>query len=169
MKNILPFLIAVFGSVLAIGQCPNFTSSNLDSPDCFSGNTSCDLCVGDQFELTVAGDDLPDGGCVEWYFDDNASFNPYNGQGTLIGCGAVTSDDPCNVCMTLEAIMVNTHSGENNEFVIFNSGGGFNTNDFLFDFDVNNNGTPATDPDQDIGPSTTCPLQTPTVLSLIHI
>ena len=141
MKNFISILLASFLCALSVqAQCPEITVSDLTSLDCTNGTTPCDLCVGDEIELTVEGNNLPDEGCIDWFFDSDPSFDPYNGDGSYLGCGAITTDSPCDFCLSIEAVMVNSHGGDpDNEFVIINSGGGLFVDDLILDFNTSNN------------------------------
>ncbi|MEZ4982710.1 MAG: hypothetical protein R2769_14220 [Saprospiraceae bacterium] len=152
-------LFLLFFSFQAVSQpCPSLYNSDVSSPSCFNGNTVCDLCVDDELTLTTDGDYLPDGGCVEWYYDTDPGFNPYNGDGTFIGCGDITSSfpNPCDQCPEIQAIFINScGTEESNELFIFSSGSGFDTDDFSVTFPQ-----PGIGPDADIPP---CGIQVPTV------
>lgn len=141
---VILFIYPVDGVLLA--QCPDITVSSLTSPDCFNGSTPCDLCPGDQFLLHAEGQYLPDNGCVNWYYSTTPGFNPYLGEGTLIGCGDIDSPipPPCDVCPEILAIWIDACGNPEsaNEFMIIHSGTGFNVNNFGLDYDANNNNLP---------------------------
>lgn len=142
----VPAALALFLGASALwGQCPSFTTSSLSSPGCFNGNTPCDLCPGESFQLNASGTALPNNGCVNWYYSPQQGFNPYAGQGTLIGCGTITAPPPppCTNCPEILAIWIDACGQEQaNEFMIVSSGSGFNVNNFGVDFDASNNGMP---------------------------
>lgn len=137
-----------------LGQCPEITSSGLSSPDCYNGSTPCDVCPGDILTLSAGGTALPNGGCINWYYSTTPGFNPYNGEGTLIGCGAITTPPPapCSTCPEILAIWIDACGSEQaNEFMIVSSGSGFNVNNFGVNFDGNNNNNPPSTDDINTG------------------
>lgn len=150
-------LLATYGGA----QCPTLTNENLSSSFCHFDITTCDLCVGDDFDLTVDGTGLLDGDCVDWYFSNNPSFDPSAGQGTFIDCGLVSSDDPCNSCLSILAFVQHGIAAPDpqNEAIILNSGGGLNLSDLIIDFDFNNNSFNPQDADIGAG----CSLMMPTI------
>jgi len=108
--------------------------------------------------LSAEGLNLPNGGCVNWYFDTDPDFMP-SPAGNSLGCSQIDADNPCSICLSIQYIMVNpTGNDLENEFMVINSGGGFFTNDFFLDFNISNNGVSAAD--ADIGTSN-CPLKQP--------
>lgn len=148
----------MFYSVSISGQCPQIFNEKLESSNCFAGTTICDLCVGDQLILSAEGLNLPNGGCVNWYFDTDPNFTP-SPAGNSLGCSEIKADNPCNICLSIEYIMANPVGDDlENEFVVINSGGGFFTNDFFVDFNISNNGSGGVD--SDIG-TLECPLLLP--------
>ena len=137
-----------------LGQCPEITTSGLSSPDCYNGSTPCDVCPGDVLTLSAAGTSLPNGGCIDWYYSTTPGFNPYNGEGTFIGCGAITAPPPapCSTCPEILAIWIDACGSEQaNEFMIVSSGSGFNVNNFGVNFDTNNNNNPPSTDDINTG------------------
>jgi len=54
------------------------------------GSTLCMACPGDEVCLIADGTDLPVGGTIDWYSSPTTPFNPYNGEGTLVGSANVT-------------------------------------------------------------------------------
>jgi gliding motility-associated-like protein len=141
--GIIPLLLAI--TTNSYSQCPEVTSALLSSPDCYNGSTPCDLCPGDIITLSAEGDYLPDNGCINWYYNTTSGFNPYNGEGTLIGCGAIDAPPPapCSTCPEILLIWIDACGSESaNEFMIISSGSGFNVNNFGLDFDPNNNNLP---------------------------
>lgn len=124
-------------------QCPDITASALNGAGCYNGSTPCDLCPGETFQLTVSGDNLPHNGCINWYYNTSSGFNPYNGEGTLIGCGTITAPPPapCSTCPEILAIWIDACGTEQaNEFMIISSGSGFNVSNFGLNYDMSNNG-----------------------------
>ncbi len=136
MRLIIVLLaIALHLSIQA--QCPEFTTTSV-TPSC---NPSCDLCVNDVFTVNLTGGDLPNGGKVEYYIDQTPGFNPYSGQGSLIGTSMInTPGGNCRICPELMGFMIDACGTEAaNEFIIMWTGSGFNTSNFLFDFATQNN------------------------------
>ncbi|MCC6461956.1 MAG: hypothetical protein IT260_15895, partial [Saprospiraceae bacterium] len=75
--------------------CPTLNATaGFSSADCASGSMPCALCPGETFTLSASGQNLQPGGCVNWYYGTNDTFNPYNGEGTLLGCGAIQAPPP---------------------------------------------------------------------------
>lgn len=151
----LPATLAVVASLLllsweASAQCPEFTASDLSSVGCFNGGTPCDLCPGESFQLTAEGTLLPNGGCVNWYYGTSPGFDPYAGEGTLIGCGSISAPPPapCSTCPEILAIWIDACGLEQaNEFMILSSGSGFQVNNLGIDFDPSNNSMSPTNED----------------------
>jgi large repetitive protein len=146
MKSCAVILIAViFSSLQALSQCPTLgQNATFTSDDCQPGSNPCALCPGDQYILTPTGTNLQAGDCINWYINTVPNFNPYNGQGTLIGCSELTSPppNPCNPNPIFLGMMVNAcGTEENNEFIGLWSGGGFYVSDLMVTYnDSNNNG-----------------------------
>lgn len=157
IKRYLPVLL-FFSIILdSQSQCPVITGSDLVSFDCTNGSTNCDLCVGDQFTLTAEGQDLPNAGCLNWYYSTNPNFNPYAAQGTLMGCADITNNaTPCLQCPEIEYIFVDAcGTEESNEFFVMSSGSGFLASELSVVYP-----TPGVGPDANVPP---CGLQAPTV------
>ncbi|HNE28180.1 MAG TPA: hypothetical protein PLW66_03385, partial [Saprospiraceae bacterium] len=120
--------------------CPTLNSNaTLTSPDCASGITPCTVCPGDQITLTASGTSLQPGTCVNWYYGTTNNFNPYDGEGILLGCSQIQSTPP-NPCaggcpLTLGLVVNACGTEENNEFMAILSGGGFYVDDLIVDFD----------------------------------
>lgn len=138
-------LTVILISTTSQAQCPTLgQNATFTSTDCQPGSNPCALCPGDQYTLTSTGSNLQAGDCINWYINDMPNFNPYNGQGTLLGCSALSSPppDPCNPNPVLLGLFVNACGGEeNNEFFGLWSGGGFNVSDLNVTYnDPNNNG-----------------------------
>lgn len=49
------------------------------------------------FSLNATGVDLQPGACVRWYYGTTNTFNPYNGEGTLLGCAQIENIPPVQV------------------------------------------------------------------------
>lgn len=118
--------------------CPTLSqSSTLTSSDCAPGFTPCTLCPGDMFTLNTTGTGLQPGTCIDWYYGTSAGFNPYAGQGILLGCSPVEVAPPsgCTSCPLTLALYVNACGTEaNNEIVAMWSGSGFAVDDLTIDF-----------------------------------
>lgn len=147
LPRILSLTVALsLGTGFLCAQCPDITVSTLSSPDCFNGSTPCDLCPGDMLFLNAEGTNLPDNGCLNWYYSTSPGFNPYNGEGTLIGCGDIDTPQPppCDVCPEILAIWIDACGTPEsaNEFMIIHSGSGFNVNNLGLDYDPSNNNLP---------------------------
>lgn len=157
-KSLILFALLLVGAKLN-AQCPTLTGGALTSPDCAAGFPVCTLCPGDSFTLTVNGTGLTPGDCVNWYYGTTNNFNPYNGEGTLLGCAPITAVPPnsCSPCPTFFGMLVDAcGTEENNEYLALYSGGGFYVDDLSVDFDAMNNGGGGND---DIG--TGCGFQEP--------
>ncbi|MDX2281477.1 MAG: gliding motility-associated C-terminal domain-containing protein [Saprospiraceae bacterium] len=143
-SGIFTFFLLHVAAILS-AQCPNLSqSATLTSSDCAPGLSPCTLCPGDVFTLTGTGTNIvpAPGNCINWYYGTTNTFNPYNGEGTLLGCSPITSA-PINCgapCPTFLGIFIDAcGTEENNEFLGLYSGGGFNVDDLTIDFDDNNN------------------------------
>lgn len=99
------------------------------------------MCEGEAFTINLRGVDLPNGGKIEYYFNDIPDFNPYNGQGTKFGSANITTPGGnCRICPELIGFMIDACGTEQlNEFIVIWTGSGFNTSNLIFDFDANNN------------------------------
>lgn len=112
-------------------QCPQLPTSSI------SGNGST-LCEGSSVTLSVTGLNIPPGSSVDWYIGANGTFNPYNGEGTLIGSVPAMSD-PCTDPPQVLYVMVNPDNGQVggpgdqcDEFMVLWTGsGGFETSDIV--------------------------------------
>lgn len=133
----MALLMAYAMSCALQAQCPEFESTDV-TPAC---NPSCELCSGDQFTINLKGNDLPNGGKVEFYINSTPGYNPYQGQGTLIGTSMITTPGGnCRICPELIGILIDACGTEqNNEFIVMWTGSGFNTSNFLFDYASQNN------------------------------
>lgn len=151
-------------------QCPTLNNNaTLTSPGCSPGPV-CNLCPGDIATLNATGTGLQPGVCVNWYFGTTANFNPYNGQGSLLGCSqvAVTPPNPCaGGCPRILALWVNACGNEpDNEYIVMWSGGGFYVDDFLLNF---NNANNAGAGNGDVGPGGDCAWQEPSAGAIASI
>ena len=124
-------------------QCPTLNANaTLTSPDCTSGNTPCDVCPGDVITLNATGMGLQPGVCINWFYGTTNNFNPYNGEGTLLGCSEIAPlpPNPCGECPMIGAIFVDAcGTEENNEYIALFSGSGFYVDDAMLDIDAANN------------------------------
>lgn len=138
LKHFILILVLCTGfTFISWAQCPEITKTTIN-PSC---TPSCTMCEGETFTVTLMGGDLPNNGKIEYYYSDNAGFNPYNGEGTKIGSANITTPGPpCRICPSLLGFMIDACGTEqDNEFIIMWTGSGFNTSNFNFNFDANNN------------------------------
>ncbi len=145
-------------------QCPTLNqTATLVSSQCAPGLMPCHLCPGQQMTLTATGTNLPGGGCVNWFYGTTNNFNPYNGEGTLLGCSDIPGappPQPCDVCPTTLLLFVDACGTEqDNEFMVSWSGSGFNVDQVDIDLPPGNNLNLPND--DDLG-STNCPFMVPT-------
>lgn len=155
----------------ASAQCPNLNqTATLTSAQCAPGLTPCHLCPGHQMTLAATGTGLPGGGCVDWYYGTTNNFNPYDGEGTLLGCSAIPGAPPplpCDNCPTTIMLFVDACGTEqDNEFMLSWSGSGFNVDQVTIDLPVQNNFNLPND--DDLG-STNCPFQEPTPAAITSV
>ncbi len=148
-------LLLLFSPLVTSGQCPEFSSTTMTPGGC---NNTCTLCVGDNITLTATGFNLPDNGTVDWYIDLTPGFDPYIGEGTLLGSSTISTPmTPCSPPPTFIGMMIDACGPEaQNEFMVFDAGGGFDVNDLIVDFDMHNNGGAGND---DIGTGFPCGFQ----------
>ena len=119
---------------------PPCTEMTLDVP---SVTPSGPYCPGDIIDLTFTGSNLPDGETLDIYLGDNAGFDPFIGDGVLIGQVPINYNcvdcpqllgimaDPCRDTMAVDM------TEQANEFAVMTSGCGFDVDDLSFD--INNN------------------------------
>jgi hypothetical protein len=120
--------ICWIGLPIANSQCPAFTASSIDGAD---GT----LCEGASVTLSVSAQDIPSGSFLNWYIGTNLTYNPYSGQGNLIG--SVPIEMTCNNDPEVLYIMVNpdnTQVGSSDDkcdefMVLWTGSGGFSTSD----------------------------------------
>lgn len=99
------------------------------------------VCVGSQVQFLIKGKDFPQGGVVDWYLGTTSGFDPLT-QGTWIDSttiGGTTTSCPSR-CPDITAIMFNSCGGSNepgNEYILLNSGDGFNVDDLQVDLPNN--------------------------------
>lgn len=151
VATLLLLCLGFFPGSNLYAQCPALTSGTLTSPDCTPGNTPCDVCPGDVITVNATGTGLQPGVCVNWYYGTTNNFNPYNGEGTLLGCAEIEPVPPnsCGDCPMIGAIFVDAcGTEENNEYLAIFSGSGFYVDDASLDIDAANNGGSGND---DIG------------------
>ena len=128
--RILPIIIVCLLSNAALTQCPSFPTASI------TGNNGF-MCEGDMLTISLTGQNIPSGSSVDFYLG-SGMFNPYNGEGDLIGSVMITSGG-CDNLPEVLYVMVNPDntqvgSGEDkcDEFmVIWTGSGGFSTNDIV--------------------------------------
>jgi hypothetical protein len=69
------------------------------------------MCEGETITVNHNGANIPVGSSVDWYLGLGTGFNPYAGEGTLIGSVPV-SGDPCNNPPQVLYIMVNPEKAQ---------------------------------------------------------
>lgn len=165
------FLFLCFGQKLTAQTCPTLQQdASFTSDNCAPGVMPCTLCPGDTFVLNVSGQNLQPGTCVNWFYGTTDTFNPYNGQGILLGCSEVSAlpPNPCTECPSILGLLVDAcGTEENNELLVVWSGSGFAVDSASLDFDTANNG--ANPADADIGPGNGCSWQKPDSIALATI
>jgi hypothetical protein len=123
-------------------QCTTLNqTTTLSSGSCAPSVVPCTLCPGDQMTLSGSGTNLPAGGCIDWYYSNVPNFNPYAGQGTLMGCSPIpgTPIVPCGSCPILVSIFADAcGQEEENEYMVILSGSGFVVDQLSVDFDPSN-------------------------------
>ncbi len=136
LSSIVILLIYIGNSFLQ-AQCPEIESTSV-TPNCIP---DCELCSGDQFTIKLTGNDLPNGGKIEYYFNSTPNYNPYQGQGTLLGTSNITTPGGnCRICPELIGFLIDACGTEqDNEFIVMWTGSGFNTSNFVFDYATQNN------------------------------
>ena len=148
-------LIACSGLPLS-GQCPEITDSYASPSDCIQ---RCTLCVGDVLTLSASGVNLPNGKHIRYYYDEQPGFDPYQGEGTHLG-DALIQTAPTQACqppVQLIGFMIDACGPEaQNEFMVFDVGGGFQVDQLAIDFDMHNNGGAGND---DLGNGFPCGFQ----------
>jgi len=95
-----PITINIDNNCRQMPPCPELTASMDDDAD-------DQLCPGDQvcFDITTFNN-LAEGGTIDYYFDTDLNFNPYAGDGTLLGSADITGGalncpaDGANVIIT---------------------------------------------------------------------
>ena len=102
-------------------------------------------CPGQTIQISFTGTNLPEGDNIQVFWDTNSGYNPFGGGGTQIG--SIPIDYTCTTCPTILAVMVNpaTCSGANpndeqNEFMLMNSGCGFNVSNLQINPSVGGTG-----------------------------
>src|SRR5690606_14534981 len=89
-------------------------------------------CPGDVVDITFTGVNLWEGDSIDVYFDMTSSFNPFAGEGTLIG--SIPIEYGCTDCPSLLGVQINAcNVDQENEFVLFHSGCGFSVSDLHID------------------------------------
>lgn len=164
MKKYFLFLLVSFIFAANAQDCPEINNSTINN-----SNTAT-VCAGDTLTVSSLGVNLIGGNSVNWYQGTTPDFNPYQGQGVLLGTSTVPNNGGVGcptVCPDLLAIFINSCNGNgeeyNNEFFILSSGSGFAVNDLVMDFDTTNNvNQPGSLGNNDINiGADACQLQTP--------
>ena len=93
-------------SIVLSAQCPTINTSSFNA-GCIGASTPCTLCADQTITLGATGINLPNGGCIKWYYSQNSGFNPYNGEGTFIGCGTIAGNNSTNVNFNTTDAMCN--------------------------------------------------------------
>ena len=100
MKTILKFgflrvfyaLLVCLNTSILFAQCPTFGPSSIIA-DCITNGPPCVMCgFNKTVSLKVTGYNLPVGGCVNWYISQTSGFNPYQGEGLLMGCAQILAN-----------------------------------------------------------------------------
>lgn len=156
MKNILILSVLTLMSLhLTAQSCTSITASSANGQA-----APINTCVGQTITYSATVSNVINATSVDWYIGTSSSFNPYAGQGTQIGSSPLSANCP-TTCPDLLAIFINACNGtgveEDNEYIVFSSGGGFNTSNLQVDL-PNSNGTGNSD--INLG-ATPCGLQTP--------
>lgn len=125
-------LILVAGWLqIAQAQCPQFSNF-------FVSTTGGNACGGQTITITHNVANIPPGSTVDWYIGDGITYDPYNGEGTLVGSTDIL-EDACNNEPEVLYIMVNPDNAQVggagdqcDEFLVLWTGsGGFDMNDIL--------------------------------------
>ncbi len=85
---------------VAIPPCPEVAAGDING---VAGPVA--LCPDEEFNLQIDGAsadnlNLPNGGTIDWYFDESAAFDPWTGGGTLLGQADITLNSAKD-CSTL--------------------------------------------------------------------
>ena len=78
--------------------------------------STCDACPGDTLTFSVEGNNLPQGGTIDWYADPGTGFDPYSGAGTYIGSSNIpVSPDCSSASLAINEVMYRpvTNNGTN--------------------------------------------------------
>ncbi|MFT6742563.1 MAG: hypothetical protein ACJAVF_004083, partial [Paraglaciecola sp.] len=146
---------SIFFSSTLSAQCPDIQSASLTSSACMNGSTVCNVCEGDAITLNATGENLPDGGTLDWYYSTTPNFNPYNGEGTYLGSADISTPTPapCSSCPFFLGHLIDAcvNPEADNEYMVVWSGNGFDVNNFQVDFDANNNVNSPNDDDINLG------------------
>ncbi len=167
MKNLILVLTAWMLAGVSFNlsaQCPTLYDLKVDN------GSEATICAPGQVELSVRGIQMPSGGEINWFYSEDANFDPRT-QGTNIGKTQLPTyqQQSCpQVCPDLLMIMMNScdKSGlgvgeeHDNEFFIFSSGSGFFASDLQFKINAGTNDNTATDKSINIG-ANPCLIQKP--------
>lgn len=122
------YFVCLAGMPDIYSQCPQFPTSSI------AGATGT-LCEGASVTLSATALGIPQGSFLDWYIGPNSSYNPYTGQGSLIG--QIPIEITCNNTPEVLYIMVNPDNTQVggpddkcDEFLVLWTGsGGFSTTD----------------------------------------
>lgn len=153
---------------MASAQCP--TLSQTCTLDPCGGQQPCNLCPGDVITIANAtGTNLKKGTCVNWYLGTTPNFNPYSGQGQLLGCSkiALPPPDECSACPQIVFQFIDACGSEAaNEFMVILSGSGFYVDNAFLDFDDAVNGGATND---DVNTGGTCNWMQPSAVAVASL
>lgn len=118
--SMLIYLTLLVNSAILYGQCPDILSTNISDTN---------LCPGDMTTITLTGQNLPDGGTIDFYIDGTNGFNPYNNEGQYIGSSDITT--PCAQGPTVLFAMIDPPPGPDrcDEFIVIHTGSGLSNID----------------------------------------
>ncbi len=79
-----PVTVMISADCKAAPPCPEITASMIDDADGV-------ICPGDEVCFDITGfDNLPEGGTIDFYYNATVDFDPYAGEGTLLGSAEIT-------------------------------------------------------------------------------
>lgn len=167
-KIVLSFFI--FSIIGLYSQCPSYLSFKVNDT-----NSVVKVCFGDTIRLTSQVQHALGRDSVRYFWDSTSSYNPYTALGRPLGSAKINTalgtapicpscTTACSQCPSIQSIFINSCNGsgaeQDNEFVIFHSGSGFNASDFQFTYNSTNSIGAANLGINIAGSS--CTLQTPT-------
>jgi hypothetical protein len=95
-----------------ISECVECANPNGETVN--GGADPLTVCFDDELLLAVDGAtsiNLPNGGTIDWYYSDNSAFDPYNGEGTLLGQSTIISGDGSTTIYPLQNFNTLASSG----------------------------------------------------------